>query len=164
GAFSDDTRTTDAGGAYLFDTSGKLLKSLYSLTGQAGAQFGWSVAFAGNDPLVGAPHDIDNGLVFLFDDATGRLLATLSNPEPQSGYTFGYSVAASGVSNIVVGAPRASETLQYSGAAYFFGGRSSVGGSVWSDLNNDGIRQSAEFGIAGVTVTLTGTDLLGNPV
>src|SRR5262249_54106467 len=78
--------------------------------------------------------------------------------------TFGYSVAASGVSNIVVGAPRASEDVQYSGAAYFFGGRSSLGGSVWSDLNNDGIRQSAEFGIAGVTVTLTGKDLLGNPV
>ena len=51
-----------------------------------------------------------------------------------------------------------------SGQAFFYGGTSSLGGSVFSDLNNDGIRQTAEFGLDGITVSLTGTDSLGDPV
>src|SRR5206468_901837 len=38
----------------------------------------------------------------------------------------------------------------------------SIGGYVYSDLNNDGVKQGTEVGIGGVTVTLTGTDDLGN--
>ena len=40
----------------------------------------------------------------------------------------------------------------------------SLAGSVYIDANNDGVRQGAETGLAGVTVTLTGTDDLGNAV
>lgn len=40
----------------------------------------------------------------------------------------------------------------------------SLAGRVYLDLNNDGLVQSGEVGIAGVTVTLTGTDDLGQPV
>ena len=40
----------------------------------------------------------------------------------------------------------------------------SIAGLVWTDLNNDGVVDPGESPIAGVTVTLTGTDGAGNPV
>jgi large repetitive protein len=40
----------------------------------------------------------------------------------------------------------------------------SLKGTVYNDANNDGIKDPLEAGIAGVTVTLTGTDAAGNPV
>src|SRR5262249_9011762 len=40
----------------------------------------------------------------------------------------------------------------------------SLAGFVYSDNNNNGLKQSGEVGISGVTVTLTGTDDLGNSV
>ncbi len=52
------------------------------------------------------------------------------------------------------------------GANYNFGELrpASVAGTVFSDANNDGVKQAGESGIAGVSVTLTGTDDLGNAV
>ncbi|QGJ68433.1 Hypothetical protein PBC10988_0920 [Planctomycetales bacterium 10988] len=41
---------------------------------------------------------------------------------------------------------------------------STISGTVFNDDNNDGIQNGADAGIAGVTVTLTGTDDLGNAV
>ncbi|MGE3821141.1 MAG: SdrD B-like domain-containing protein, partial [Isosphaeraceae bacterium] len=40
----------------------------------------------------------------------------------------------------------------------------SITGMVFADANNDGVLDGGETGISGVTVTLTGTDDLGNPV
>ncbi len=40
----------------------------------------------------------------------------------------------------------------------------SLGGRVFADDNDNGDQDSGDTGIAGVTVTLTGTDLYGNPV
>ncbi len=40
----------------------------------------------------------------------------------------------------------------------------SLGGSIWSDTNNNGVFDAGETPIAGATVTLTGTDDLGNAV
>lgn len=37
----------------------------------------------------------------------------------------------------------------------------SLGGTIFDDLDNDGVRDVGEFGIEGVTVTLTGTDVNG---
>ncbi|WP_439624505.1 SdrD B-like domain-containing protein [Gemmata sp.] len=39
-----------------------------------------------------------------------------------------------------------------------------VGNFVWDDLNGNGVQDGGEPGIAGVTLTLTGTDGAGNPV
>ena len=41
---------------------------------------------------------------------------------------------------------------------------SSLAGSVYNDTNNNGSREAGEAGIPGVTITLTGTDDLGNAV
>ena len=40
----------------------------------------------------------------------------------------------------------------------------SISGTVFEDPDNDGVQEAGETGIEGVTVTLTGTDDLGNPV
>lgn len=40
----------------------------------------------------------------------------------------------------------------------------SLAGSVYNDLNGDGMRDGSEPGIAGVTVTLSGLDIANNPV
>ena len=37
----------------------------------------------------------------------------------------------------------------------------SLAGYVYNDVDNDGVRDGGELGLAGVTVTLTGTDYLG---
>jgi len=52
------------------------------------------------------------------------------------------------------------------GAGYNFGEMraSSISGSVFSDVNNDGIRQGGETGIATIPVRLTGTDVFGQSV
>jgi uncharacterized repeat protein (TIGR01451 family) len=42
--------------------------------------------------------------------------------------------------------------------------KSSIAGTVYSDLNNNGAKGTGEAGISGVTVTLNGTDLYGNAV
>ncbi len=39
-----------------------------------------------------------------------------------------------------------------------------VGGSVFHDVNHNGVKDSGEPGLSGVTVTLTGNDISGNPV
>jgi len=44
------------------------------------------------------------------------------------------------------------------------GDSDSLAGFVYVDANNDGIKQPGEMGLVGVTVTLTGTDILGRPV
>ena len=41
---------------------------------------------------------------------------------------------------------------------------STLTGFVYQDLNNNGVKNSGEPGIPNTTVTLTGTDFLGNPV
>ncbi|MCB0075615.1 MAG: hypothetical protein KDE20_29375, partial [Caldilineaceae bacterium] len=43
-------------------------------------------------------------------------------------------------------------------------GTGSVGDRVWRDDDNDGIQDAGEPGIAGLTVTLAGTDSFGNAV
>src|SRR5437588_7339925 len=40
----------------------------------------------------------------------------------------------------------------------------SLSGIVYADTNGDCVRQPAEAGVGGVTITLTGTDNMGNPV
>jgi uncharacterized repeat protein (TIGR01451 family) len=49
-------------------------------------------------------------------------------------------------------------------ADFGYDGQSSVSGTVFSDNDNDGFQDPGELGIPGVTITLTGTDDLDNPV
>ena len=50
-------------------------------------------------------------------------------------------------------------------SGYDFGERgASLAGQVFNDADNNGTRGTGEVGVAGTTITLTGTDIEGNPV
>ena len=74
GAPGDSTGAKDAGAAYLFDTSGRLLQTFLNPTPNAGDMFGLSLALGGFGPpqtvLIGAPGDdrgaSDAGIAYLF--------------------------------------------------------------------------------------------------
>jgi uncharacterized repeat protein (TIGR01451 family) len=73
---------------------------------------------------------------------------------PGGGATSGAANAIT-IANLPVGG---------SGGNHFGERAGSIAGSVYLDTSNDGNRQPAESGIAGVTVTLSGTDAAGNAV
>ena len=71
GANGDDTGATNTGAAYLFNGStGELLGTILNPEPDAYDRFGYSVAFAGNDILVGAFGDgasgVSAGTAYLF--------------------------------------------------------------------------------------------------
>lgn len=114
----DNTGAADAGAAYLFDgASGTLLHSFLNPAPTSSDFFGRSVAFVGENILVGAQGDDagaqDAGVAYLFDGATRALARTFLNPEPAIYDWFGFSVAGS-ESEVLIGA-------QGEGAAYLFG-------------------------------------------
>jgi hypothetical protein len=66
GAPFEDAGAGASGAVYVFHQSGNRLDRFFHPSGQAGAQFGSSVAALGSDILVGAPHAGPGGTVFLF--------------------------------------------------------------------------------------------------
>jgi hypothetical protein len=66
GASRDDTAASNAGAAYLFDSTGNLLRTYYDPAGQPGDRFGYSVAAVGNDALISAFSSGEGGAVYLF--------------------------------------------------------------------------------------------------
>jgi outer membrane protein assembly factor BamB len=109
GAFLDDTGATDAGAAYLFDSStGTLLQTFRNPTPAKDDWFSFSLAAAGEWVYAGAFQDDtgkqDAGAVYQFNAATGELLQTFQKPEPAAGDQFGFSLAAAG-SQILMGVP-----------------------------------------------------------
>ena len=100
---------SNAGKAFLFDSSGSLLQTFQDPSPVEGEHFGSSVAISGRGTsiLVGAP-DVPNfphpGFAFLFD-SSGNLIQTFKDPIPQKAH-FAVSVAISNNGrNILVGAP-----------------------------------------------------------
>ena len=123
GAPNDDTGATDAGAAYVFDSTGILILTIPNPSPATGDEFGSAVAAVGTNLLVGARSKdagaVDAGAAYLFNGTTGALMQTFSNPTPALHDLFGYSVAAVG-SNILVGAPDDNTGASNAGAAYLF--------------------------------------------
>ena len=124
GARGDSTLGTDAGAAYLFDTmTGALIAKLLPDDGAAGDSFGYSVAIHDGVVAVGAPeHDdsgTDSGAAYLFDASTGAQLMKITPNDAEEGDEFGNSIDIDG-GTIAVGAWRADEFGDASGAAYLF--------------------------------------------
>ncbi len=124
GAYQNDIGATDAGAAYLFDaTTGSLSHTLANPAPAYGANFGASVAIAGNIVVVGCPTDSTAatyaGAAYLFDASTGSLLGILTSPTPTTNNGFGTSVAISG-SIVVVGAYLNDSVATGAGVAYVF--------------------------------------------
>ena len=147
------TVTTDASGDYLFDyattagfltgfgdtTGGLLSTGSYRITEAQPAAYLDGAESAGNASV--SPGAVDEGANPGFDGRGGAdQIGVVGNyiqmaaGEDATGYTFGELPPAS------------------------------ISGSVFSDYNNDGIRDLGEPGISGVTLRLTGIDDLGNPV
>ena len=108
GAPGDSSAGNAGGAAYLFDTSGTLLKTLTNPTPASGDEFGRAVAAIGESSLlIGAASDdnaaTDAGIAYLFN-IDGSLLTTFNNPAPATGDLFGNAVAVLGTKQIVVGA------------------------------------------------------------
>ncbi|WP_043996417.1 FG-GAP repeat protein, partial [Microcystis aeruginosa] len=94
GAYQDDTGATDAGSAYLFNTTtGNLLKTFNNPAPASSDRFGYSVSLSGTLALIGAYQDdtgaSNAGSAYLFDTTTGNLLKTFNNPTAQNGDNFG---------------------------------------------------------------------------
>jgi hypothetical protein len=126
GALMDDAGATDSGAVYLFDgITGVLLHTFLNPTPAFRDYFGVSVAWVGNNVLVGAYKDdagsSDSGAAYLFDGTTGALLHTFLNPTPAANDWFGAHVA--GVeNNVLVSAYKDDAGTIDSGAAYLFDG------------------------------------------
>ena len=106
GAYGDDDAGLTSGSVYLFDTtSGQLLYKLTADDGEAGDQFGLSVAISGTTAIVGAWRDTDagygSGSAYLFDTTTGEQRFKLTASDAAAGDGFGLSVAVSGTTAIV---------------------------------------------------------------
>jgi len=116
GALEDDIYGLGSGSAYLFDvTTGQQLAKLVPSSGSADAEFGASVALAGDLALVGAPRD---DTVFVFSAATFQELRQLT-PSDGPGKDFGCSVSLDG-HLAILGAFRDPLNGPVAGSAYLF--------------------------------------------
>jgi uncharacterized repeat protein (TIGR01451 family) len=125
GAYRDDLRVADVGGAYIFDVNGTLLTTITNPAMRSGDGFGYSVAGLGQDKVVvgAVGHDAGEtgaGRAYIFD-LSGVLLAVLPNPVPAYGDSFGWSVAGLGSDKVVVGTPLDGVVeMDDAGSAYLF--------------------------------------------
>jgi hypothetical protein len=157
------TPLAEEGRAYVFKGSaaGLVAAPIWSRSGgQAGAHFGNCVAGAGDvngdgfaDVVVGAPdYDTVNKLGATITDA-GRILVAFGSPAGPSAeainqvltpWRYGASVAGAGdvngdgYSDIVVGAPSATNTLSGEGAARVLpGAAGGIGGLLWTQFGGE---------------------------
>jgi hypothetical protein len=163
-AQEDDTRSINAGTAYLFDQEGNLLQEFFS-PNPIGYNFSRSVASVGGDKvLISAyrePVDglTDVGAAYLFD-LEGNLLQTFQNPDPGDNDFFGIAVAAVGDDKALVGAIEhtPSNPTLTGGRAYLF----DLQGDVLAEILNPTPASQDWFGRA-VTAVGENRFLIGAP-
>ncbi len=101
---------------------------------------------------------------------------SVSEPTPPAGYLNGLDNQGNNAAGVIAGSATGPRQIPGSGtitlgvgatsANNMFGELqpASLAGFVYVDANNDGVKQAGEAGIANVTVTLTGTDDLGDSI
>ncbi len=130
-----DNGSYNSGSAYIFNRNqggsdhwGQVTK-LTASDGSAGDQFGYSVAISGDDAIVGALNDDDNGSdsgsTYIFSRNQGGSdhwgqSTKLTASDGSAGDQFGYSVAISG-DYAISGAFQDDDNGDRSGSAYVFG-------------------------------------------
>ncbi|MFG0243502.1 MAG: GC-type dockerin domain-anchored protein [Phycisphaerales bacterium JB054] len=152
GVPQDDDSGQDSGSAYVFSVpAGERLAKIVAPDGQAGDQFGYSVAISGNTAVIGAPYDDDTaagaGSAYLFDlsdPGAPEVIAKIQASDAELGDQFGWSVAiADGVA--LVGSFLDWDNGPWSGSAYLFDAR--TGTQLAKLLPDDGQRDD-NFGFA----------------
>ena len=92
GDSSDKDDWIYVGKAYIYDTTGTLIKTLEAPTPSRGAYFGENVCFGSNRIIVAEPNGQTEpllaGKVYIYDDE-GTHLKTIYSPSPKSGGYFG---------------------------------------------------------------------------
>ncbi len=150
GAPEDDAGATDAGAAYIFDTTtGALLVTILNPDPMEGDWFGFTVAAVGNNVLIGAPlKDVgtseDAGAAYLFDGTTGLLLQSFASPSPDPGDQFGIALAGLG-NDVLIGAPFDDTAANDAGAAYLL---NAITGAPIRTFSHPAPAASDEFGTA----------------
>lgn len=134
----DNALGGNTGVAYVFNTSGTLLKTITNPTPTASDEFGTDVAIDGNYVIVGSPNetvgsDTFSGRAYIFNYNNTTPIVTLENPSAfGSGQLdlFGRSVAIHG-NYAIVSAPEEDGPgiVNYSGRAYVY--KTTIGD--WSD-------------------------------
>lgn len=139
GADQDDTGSSDAGSAYVYDLSSSTptvpVLTLNNPNPWSQDYFGYAVAISGTRVVVGAYQDgspvLDAGSAYVYDLSSSTPtvpVITLHNPSPNRFDSFGYAVAISGT-KVVVGAYLDDTGFFDAGIAYVYdltGGTPSV--------------------------------------
>ncbi len=165
GAPRSDTAEEDAGAAYLFNTTGALLRTFLDPSPASKGEFGFAVASFRGNALIGAPLDTNDtsgggGTVYLFDRSTGDLLHTFSNPTPADGDGFGSSLAVY-ETKVLIGAPGDDTAGRDAGAAYLFDGGSGTLLKTFTNPNPEYEFIRDEFGSS--VAFVSGHILVGAP-
>ncbi len=151
----DDVNGVKSGSAYVFVRSGTTWSQQAKLTaadGQAGDEFGYSVAIAGDTVVVTAysddddVHGIDSGSAYVFtrSEAEWSQQAKLTAADGAAGDSFGVRVAIFG-DTALIGARLTDEGGENSGSAYVF----TRAGVMWSQqakLTADDAAADDDFG------------------
>ncbi len=137
--------------------------------GEAGDQFGHSVAIDGNTMVVGSPYDDDKGTdagaAYIYErGAKGKWVKVkkITGFDESAGDLFGWSVAISG-NTVVVGAPNHFFSGIKSGTAYIFD-RNNGGTNNWGKVQNLIVVDRADEDQFGLSVAISGdTVVVGVP-
>jgi len=134
GAYQDDDNTENSGSAYIFTkpsggwSNMTQTAKLTASDGEENDWFGWSVSISGNNIIIGAYQDDDNGgnsgSAYVFTKPSGgwtnmTQTAKLTASDGASNDCFGTSVSIS-EDNVIVGAPYDDDGESGSGSAYIF--------------------------------------------
>ncbi len=128
GAQMDDNVGADAGAAYIYSKTGGTWTQYAKLTASdaaAGDNFGMHVGISGDNAIIGAPNNDDNGSnsgsVYIFTRSGGGWseAAKLTASDAAANDNFGSRVAISG-NYAIVGAPNNDDNGSNSGSAYIF--------------------------------------------
>ena len=149
----------DEGSAYLFDTSGNLLKTYDNPSPSNAARFGTSVSVSVDKVLIGSPFFegifAPPGNAYLFD-TSGNLLQTYNSGSITTDF-FGGSVSLLG-ENVLIGAFEGNTGVDRSGVAYLY----DTSNNLIEIFDNPTPAFRDKFGFS-VSQSLSGNVVIGAP-
>jgi len=134
GAHLNDEMGSNAGAAYIFEYDGASWTEdtkLIASDAAAGDFFGFSVSISGDNALVGARFENNQGAAYVFNLSGGTWSETtkLTASDANTDDWFGQSVCITGT-HAIIGANQNDDAGINSGSAYIF----SLSGGVWSEV------------------------------
>lgn len=164
GARRDDDNGDESGAAYLYTRSGSDWIQQAKLTatdGEAGAEFGRSVALSDDTVIIGAARDDekgeDSGSVYVFtrSGTNWSQLAKLTAADGAKGDVFGISVALDG-DTALIGADLDDDKGENSGSVYVY----TRSKGIWSQQAKLTAADAGNVDIFGVRVAISGDTAL----